>query len=183
MTIEKNEWLNDVRISPSPNNNKRPDNTNINLLVIHNISLPPKQYAGTYIEDFFLNKLDIKQDPYFDEIKDLHVSSHLLIRRNGEVIQFVPLSKRAWHAGESVFQDNENCNDFSIGIELEGCDTENFTDMQYEALIKLTKDIQNKYPLIKTENIKGHSDIAPNRKTDPGNYFNWTLYLDALVAK
>ena len=165
----------------SPNFNERPENTEVSLLVIHNISLPPGQFGGGYIERFFLNQLPKSDHPYFTEIADLTVSAHLLIGRGGEVTQFVDLNKRAWHAGLSRFQDRENCNDFSIGVELEGTDDTDFTDEQYQSLIVLTRHIMSAYPSINISHIMGHSDIAPGRKTDPGPHFDWDRYRAALM--
>ena len=135
---------------------------------------------GNQIEDFFLNNLDISQHEYFNSIKDLKVSSHLLIKRDGEVIQFVPFNKRAWHAGISSFNGVDNCNDYSIGIELEGTDNSEFTDQQYNCLMKITKSLLLNYPNLCKERIVGHSTIAPNRKTDPGPFFNWLKLLNNL---
>ena len=139
--------------------------------------MPEGNYEGSNVEDFFLNKLSISDHNSFDKIKDLKVSSHLYIKRNGELVQFVPFNKRAWHAGDSVFKGVTNCNDFSIGIELEGADDDIFTEEQYNSLVSATKEIIKKYPLISKDNITGHSEIAPNRKTDPGNKFDWEKYL------
>ena len=162
---------------PSPNHDLRPKEADISLIVIHCISLPPGVYKGNQIEDFFLNKLDISQHEYFNSIKDLKVSSHLLIKRDGEVIQFVPFNKRAWHAGISSFNGVDNCNDYSIGIELEGTDNSEFTDQQYNCLMEISKLLILNYPNLSKEKIVGHSEIAPNRKTDPGKLFNWKRYL------
>ena len=166
-------WIKNIKQIKSSYYNDRPEDQPISLLVIHNISLPPKQYGGPYVEQLFTGKLDPNAHPYFAEIYQLQVSSHLFIRRDGEIIQFVPFDKRAWHAGKSIFAGKENCNDFSIGIEMEGCDTENFTEIQYQQLAIVTKLLQKTY-LIK--HITGHSDIAPTRKTDPGPYFDWQYY-------
>lgn len=166
-------WLAMARHVPSPNYNPRPANTPIRLIVIHNISLPPAQFGGGYIEQFFQNQLDSSIHPYFEEIKDLQVSAHVLITRLGELIQFVSLDDRAWHAGRSCYQGVENCNDFSIGIELEGTDDQPFTEAQYQALLPLLAAIQQAYPAT-IGHINGHSDIAPNRKTDPGACFDWS---------
>ncbi len=152
----------------------------MDLLVIHNISLPPKQFGGSWIEDFFLNRLNPSQHPYFREINHLRVSAHFLIRRDGEILQFVPLHKRAWHAGESCFQGRSCCNDFSIGIELEGADDIPYTDSQYQNLARLSKTIMELFPAIRKEHITGHEDIAPDRKTDPGPAFDWPRYLSLL---
>ena len=179
MEIE-NHLIKNIKYIRSPNFNERSQNSSIKLIVIHAISLPPKEYGGDYVENFFLNKLKISDHEYFKEIKDLKVSSHLYIKRDGEIIQFVPFNKRAWHAGKSSFNGEFDCNDFSIGIELEGSDCDNFTDHQYQVLIDVTKQLMNKYPDIKKNSIKGHSDIAPGRKTDPGDKFEWTRYLNKI---
>ncbi len=167
---------------PSPNFNERPLNQEIDLLVIHNISLPPGEFAGEFVQDFFTNKLDSSQHPYFKEIADLKVSSHLYIRRSGELWQFVPLTKRAWHAGKSSFAGREDCNNFSIGIELEGTDLIPYTAKQYEQLAEVSCAIMRHYPKITPNQIVGHSDIAPSRKSDPGPSFDWQYYRE-LVQK
>ena len=159
---------------PSPNFDERPNHSVINLIVIHAISLPAGFYNTQLIKDLFLNCLDPGKDEFLRSIKDLKVSSHFLITRKGTLIQFVPTDKRAWHAGISSFNGRENCNDFSIGIELEGCDDEEFEQHQYKSLSRLINflsiDLQ-----INKQNIVGHADIAPDRKTDPGPLFDWTL--------
>lgn len=157
---------------PSPNCDPRPPGA-IELLVIHNISLPPDQFGGPHIVNFFTNQLDTGHHPYFQQLKDVRVSSHFLIRRDGRTIQLVPCRQRAWHAGVSNWQGRGRCNDFSIGIELEGSDFVPFTDRQYAALARLTRCLQRVYPI---RSIAGHSDIAPERKTDPGPYFDWPRY-------
>jgi AmpD protein len=159
---------------PSPNFDERPNNTAINLIVIHAISLPAGFYNTQLIKDLFLNCLDPGTDQYLESIKDLKVSSHFLITRKGTLIQFVPTHKRAWHAGISVYKGRENCNDFSIGIELEGCDDEEFEQSQYNSLSRLINFLSIDLQLNK-KNIVGHADIAPDRKTDPGPLFDWTL--------
>lgn len=164
----------------SPNHNERPLNTIVDLLVIHSISLPPGEFGGDFIERLFTNQLDSTAHPYFEEIAHLKVSSHVLIRRDGEVIQFVPFDKRAWHAGQSIFQGRENCNDFSIGIELEGADTVPYQPVQYQKLVQLTNTIMQAYPAITKDRIVGHSDIAPGRKTDPGAAFDWKYFKELL---
>ncbi len=169
-------WLSPCRQVRSPNCNARPEGAGISLLVIHNISLPPQQFGGGYIEQFFCNQLEAKAHPYFATICDLAVSSHLLIDRSGQPIQFVSFLDRAWHAGASGFAGRTNCNDFSIGIELEGSDFEPFTNAQYVTLQQVTKTILASYPDISVDRITGHSDIAPDRKTDPGPYFDWSRY-------
>ena len=176
--IINNHLIADIKFLESPNFNTRPTGTSINLLVIHSISLPPKVYGSNHIENFFLNKLDHSLDPFYKEIKELKVSTHLLIKRDGEIIQFVPFNMRAWHAGESSFDGKDNCNDYSIGIELEGADDDDFEEIQYDKLCEVTIALQDEYKNITKENIKGHSDIAPGRKTDPGLFFNWDRYLD-----
>jgi AmpD protein len=145
-------------------------------LVIHNISLPPEQFGGPYIEQLFLNSLDPEEHPYFRDIYTLEVSSHLVVDRLGNLTQFVPFNKRAWHAGVSDFQGRNRCNDFSIGIELEGADHIPFTDTQYSVLADVTRKIISHYPMISSERVVGHSDIAPGRKTDPGPAFDWLRY-------
>ncbi|WP_221799354.1 1,6-anhydro-N-acetylmuramyl-L-alanine amidase AmpD [Oceanobacter mangrovi] len=171
--IDVAEWV------PSPNFGPRPEQADISLLVIHNISLPPGQFGGGYVQPFFQNRLDASLHPYFAEIHSLQVSSHLLIERDGKLTQFVNLLERAWHAGVSSFQGRDNCNDFSIGIELEGDDYSPFTSQQYQRLIEVTRCLQQGFPLIKN-NITGHQHIAPGRKTDPGPFFDWPSYLAAV---
>lgn len=173
-------WLDAVKHTPSPNFDARPTDCSINLLVIHNISLPPGVFEGDDVEAFFLNQLHHSKHPFFEEIRELKVSSHLFIRRDGSAQQFVDLDNRAWHAGQSTWQGKERCNDFSIGIELEGTDDQTFTDAQYKTLIQLTLQIQQQYPDITNDRIVGHSDIAPDRKTDPGPHFDWSRYRQGL---
>ena len=154
-------------------------------MVVHGISLPPGEYGGGWIDDLFCNRLDPEAHPYFREIAGLRVSSHLLIRRDGEVIQYVPFSRRAWHAGDSCFEGRSACNDFSIGIELEGQDTDPYTDRQYEQLAAVMQALVAAYPGLSLDRVAGHSDIAPGRKTDPGPAFDWRLLqarLDGDVA-
>jgi len=180
MTVSNDIWLPGVDRTPSPNFDDRPSSEEIDLLVIHNISLPPGVFQGDAIEAFFQNRLDSSSHPYFREIADLQVSAHLLVRRQGEAQQFVALNRRAWHAGQSCFQNRERCNDFSIGIELEGSDEVGFEDAQYATLSKLTRQILELYPAISPQRIVGHSEIAPGRKTDPGPHFDWQRYRDSL---
>lgn len=165
--------LQQARQVVSPNFNERPAGEVPTLLVIHNISLPPGQFGGPYIEQLFENRLDPAEHPYFATIHQLKVSSHLLIRRDGEVVQFVPFDKRAWHAGQSRYLARENCNDFSIGIELEGTDDMPFEAVQYEVLVDVIQTLLQAYPSLSARHITGHSDIAPGRKTDPGPAFDW----------
>ncbi len=180
MNTQLQGWLPHIRRCPSPNCDERPENTNIELLVIHNISLPPGQFGGGCIEDFFLNKLSSDQHPYFQEISHLQVSAHFLIDRNGQITQFVPVHKRAWHAGKSDFHGRQRCNDFSIGIELEGTDHIPYTEAQYRELAKLTIELMHRYPGIRKDRITGHQHIAPERKTDPGDAFDWQYYFSLL---
>jgi N-acetyl-anhydromuramoyl-L-alanine amidase len=180
MKIDANGWFSGVCRIASPNFDRRPPRTPIDLLVIHNISLPPDQFGGKCIPEFFTNKLDTDAHPYFAQLKGVKVSSHFLIRRNGGIIQFVPCCARAWHAGVSSWQERTRCNDFSIGIELEGSDFVPFTDQQYRALLRLTRRLQREYPI---RSIAGHSDIAPGRKTDPGPFFDWARFRSQLALK
>ncbi len=168
-----NHWLTGIRHIRSPNYNARPDPADISLLVIHCISLPPGQFGGDYISQLFCNQLDTNAHPYFHSIQRLQVSAHLLIRRDGECIQYVPFNQRAWHAGSSRYQGRETCNDFSIGIELEGTETIPYTDAQYLKLVEAVKLLLANYPKLSAQAIAGHSEIAPRRKTDPGASFDW----------
>ncbi len=174
-----NGWLRRANKSSSPFYNQRPNNE-VSLLVIHNISLPAGQFGHTYIDDLFLGQLDCSAHPTFTELKGLEVSAHFLIRRSGVITQFVGCNDRAWHAGISEFDGQSNCNDFSIGIELEGSDFCAYEETQYASLIELTKEIIRSYPQITADRITGHCHIAPQRKTDPGPYFDWQYYLSAL---
>lgn len=169
-------WLGRAEPRPSPNWDQRSEGVDVDLLVIHNISLPPNEFGGPWIDALFHNRLDPDAHPYFRAISDVRVSSHLLIRRDGRLIQYVDLRKRAWHAGVSNFAGRECCNDFSIGIELEGADHIPFTSDQYLALGAVTGDIVALFPSITAKRITGHSDIAPGRKTDPGPAFDWPTY-------
>lgn len=177
----KDGYLTGVRQVSSPNFNMRPSEAEIQLIVIHNISLPPAQFGGGYIEAFFQNRLDHSQHPYFKQIEGLQVSAHLVILRTGEVIQCVNFNDRAWHAGRSSYLGLEECNDYSIGIELEGCDDLPFESVQYVVLAQVVVSLQRTYPKIQ-QHLAGHSDIAPIRKTDPGPCFDWVHFRD-LVAK
>ena len=170
--LDRDHLIN-ARQASSPNCDERPDGCEISLLVVHGISLPPGQYGGPEIDRFFTNTLDAGAHPYFAEIAGLKVSSHLLVRRDGEVVQYVPFRKRAWHAGDSCYQGRAACNDFSIGIELEGQDDEPYTDMQYEVLASVIRVLVEAYPGLSANNIAGHCDISPQRKTDPGPAFDW----------
>lgn len=172
-------WLSAARRVPSPHFNQRPDDEVPSLLVIHNISLPPGEFGGPWIDRLFSGTLPAEAHPYFAEIAHLRVAAHCLIRRDGEVVQYVPFDQRAWHAGISQFEGRENCNDFSIGIELEGTDDLPYTEAQYQALGEVTRLLMLHYP-VTPQRITGHSDIAPGRKTDPGPAFNWEMYQQLL---
>lgn len=179
MKLDAQAWLEPttgVSLRPSPNFNERPEGTDISLLVIHNISLPPGQFGTPFVADLFLNQLDLNADPWFAEnLKGLTVSAHFVIGRSGHITQFVACDKRAWHAGVSQHAGRKQCNDFSIGIELEGTDTLAYTDAQYDALTALTRCLRAHYPLT---SVRGHCDIAPGRKTDPGEAFDWGHYAE-----
>ena len=173
LVLDARGWLApnaNVARQPSPNFNERPQDTAVSLLVIHNITLPPGQFGTPYIADLFLNQLDLTADPWFSNVEGLKVSAHFVIDRLGQITQFVSCDERAWHAGISSFGGREQCNDFSIGIELEGTDDVPFEDVQYERLAALTQCLRDRYPLTAAT---GHSDIAPGRKTDPGPHFDW----------
>ncbi|MGR8980788.1 MAG: 1,6-anhydro-N-acetylmuramyl-L-alanine amidase AmpD [Gammaproteobacteria bacterium] len=172
MLIDRH-WLTGVTKKPSLNCDERPDPSDIDLVVIHCISLPPGEFGGPYIDQLFCNKLDPEEHAYFNEICRLKVSAHLLIKRTGEIVQYVPFDRRAWHAGMSVYAGREKCNDFSIGIELEGSEQTAYTDKQYRQLASVIRILLKTYPKLSRERITGHSDIAPGRKTDPGKSFDW----------
>ena len=163
-------WHADARHRPSPNFGLRPPNAPIDLVVVHSISLPPGQYGGPEIEQLFTNQLDWDAHPYFDQIRGMEVSSHFVIRRDGQLLQFVSVDDRAWHAGRSSWQGRENCNDYSVGIELEGLEGGTFEAAQYTSLAALCKDITKVCPI---EHVAGHEHIAPGRKQDPGPGFQW----------
>ncbi|MGA0806137.1 MAG: 1,6-anhydro-N-acetylmuramyl-L-alanine amidase AmpD [Pseudohongiellaceae bacterium] len=175
-------WLDAALRVPSPNCSERPDAADISLLVIHNISLPPGEFGGPHIDELFCNRLDPAAHPYFAGICHLQVSAHLLIRRDGSVVQYVSFDRKAWHAGRSSFEGRADCNDYSIGIELEGSDDQPFSAAQYRALGAVTGTLLECYPRLHPARIAGHSDIAPGRKTDPGPCFDWQAYRSALVA-
>ncbi len=172
MQIE-NHQLTGLRYIPSPNANVRPDENDISLIVIHSISLPPGQFQGEHITQLFCNRLNPDEHPYFKKIHKLTVSAHLLIRRDGEMIQYVPFNRRAWHAGLSEYQGRDKCNDFSIGIELEGDDDISYEECQYQKLAEVIRLLIEHYPKLNEERIAGHCDISPERKTDPGEHFSW----------
>ncbi|THF63167.1 1,6-anhydro-N-acetylmuramyl-L-alanine amidase AmpD [Pseudothauera nasutitermitis] len=172
-------WLAGARRVPSPNHDERPADAVVRLLVVHAISLPPDEFGGPGVEQLFTNRLDADGHPYYREIHGLRVSAHFFVRRDGELVQFVPVGARAWHAGVSSWRGCERCNDFSVGIELEGCDRLPFEEAQYRRLAELIDALRRELPI---EDIVGHSDIAPGRKTDPGPCFDWT-HLHALLAE
>lgn len=163
-----------ARQVPSPNYDARPPETELSLIVVHGISLPPGEFGGPWIDDLFLNRLDPARHPYFAEVHEQRVSGHVLIRRDGELVQYVALTQRAWHAGPSEFRGQAACNDFSIGIELEGTDDSAYAAAQYEQLARLVIALQAAYPSIPASHVVGHCDIAPGRKTDPGPAFSWS---------
>ena len=171
-----------MRIVDSPNHDERPPGTEITLVVLHSISLPPGEYGGEAIEHLFTNCLDPGAHPYFREICELKVSAHFLVRRDGSVIQFVPVERRAWHAGVSSWRGRERCNDFSVGIELEGTDDLPYAAAQYRTLSQLILALRRAYPSLSRAEVVGHSDIAPGRKTDPGPSFDWPLLERELKA-
>ncbi len=175
--ITLNTWLDIARHVPSPNFGPRPAGAEVSLIVIHSISLPPGQYGGPEVEQLFTNTLNWDAHPYFSAIRGLEVSSHFFIRRTGEVVQLVACEDRAWHAGQSCWQDRPNCNDYSIGIELEGLEGETFEEAQYTALTALCTELRNRFPIA---HIAGHEHIAPGRKQDPGPGFDWPRLQHAL---
>lgn len=169
--------------SATPNFDDRADPADISLLIIHCISLPPGEFGNDYIEQLFFNRLNPDEHSYFKNIYQLKVSAHLLIKRDGSCVQYVPFDKRAWHAGKSVYRGREQCNDFSIGIELEGTELVDYTDQQYQQLALVTNILLETYPKLSTQRIAGHSDIAPGRKTDPGTSFDWQRFLGMLQTE
>lgn len=170
LSIDAKGWVSEAVHIASPNFDERPKDCNIDMLVLHNISLPPSEYGGNGIIELFTNTLNPEEHPYYAEIYTRKVSSHFLIRRDGQLLQFVSCNDRAWHAGVSKWQERERCNDFSVGVELEGSDIETFETVQYETLEILMNTLKKYLPI---KHIVGHSDIAPGRKTDPGPYFDW----------
>ena len=169
----KNHLLEGVNFLSSPNYNDRPVDIKISLIVIHSISLPPTIFGNDYVENFFLNNLPETKIKYLNDIKDMRVSSHIYIKRSGDIIQFVPFNKRAWHAGKSSFENKEDCNDYSIGIELEGCEDIAFENIQYIKLSEIVNCLIDNYENLNVDRIVSHSDIAPGRKADPGPLFDW----------
>lgn len=179
----KGGWLAPARRLASPNCDERPADCEISLLVVHGISLPPGDFGGPWIDALFTNTLNVAAHPYFQEIEGLQVSAHVLIRRDGAVVQYVPFDRRAWHAGQSCYDGRDRCNDFSIGIELEGCDDRPYEAAQYQALADIGKALLKAFPTLTPERIVGHSDIAPGRKTDPGPGFDWQYFRSLLAAQ
>lgn len=177
LSISASGWLEQARHHPSPNQDLRPTGSTPELIVIHGISLPPGEFGGPYIDALFSNRLDPQAHPYFASIQGLRVSAHLLIRRDGDMVQYVAFTARAWHAGKSCYQGRKRCNDFSIGIELEGTDHTPYTTPQYQQLAQVIQVLQQHYPI---QAIAGHADIAPGRKTDPGPAFDWQRLQDLL---
>jgi N-acetyl-anhydromuramoyl-L-alanine amidase len=177
----KTQLLTNAECCLSPNFNERPEPLEINLLIVHGISLPAGEFEDRFIRDLFLNRLDCNAHHTFNDKVGLEVSSHLLILRNGSIVQFVPFDKRAWHAGLSEFQGRANCNDYSIGVELVGADDIKYTKEQYDSLSKVTQLLLNEYPKITLDRIVGHSDVAPGRKTDPGAAFDWCYFKNLLT--
>ena len=175
-TDDDSGWLASARREPSPNRDARPPGVAVELIVIHAISLPPNEFGGPGIIELFTNRLDPGAHPYYASIHGLKVSAHFLIRRDGELIQFVSCADRAWHAGVSSWRGRAACNDFSLGIELEGCDSAAFTDAQYGALIALLDELRCRHPIV---DVVGHDDVAPGRKTDPGPCFDWKRLRDS----
>lgn len=177
-------WLTGVRRSASPNVDARPDPEDLSLLVLHCIALPPRQYSGHAVRQLFCNQLNTQEHPYFAGLEGVRVSAHLFIRRQGSIWQFAAFRDRAWHAGQSMWQGRERCNDYSIGIELEGSDDRPYTQAQYRQLRRLIPIIRRRYPAISAENIVGHEHIAPGRKTDPGPGFDWRrLWRDVAASE
>lgn len=174
-------WLDGVRRVESPNCDERPAGVQPDLIVVHGISLPPGEFGGPWIDALFTNQLPAGEHPFFAEVASLRVSAHVLVRRDGGVVQYVPFHRRAWHAGESRWQGRERCNDYSIGIELEGTDASAYEPAQYVTLARLVARLCRAYPTLSPERIVGHSDVAPGRKTDPGIAFDWPL-LRVLVS-
>lgn len=175
LTLSRHRVI-EARQVPSPNAGERPDPDDISLIIVHNISLPPGRFGGPHIDELFTNCLDPDRHPYFREICEMQVSSHFLVRRDGELVQYVSCDRRAWHAGRSCWRGRENCNDFAIGIELEGADDIPYTQAQYHRLAELTALLQSEYPGIDDDAVTGHEDVAPGRKTDPGPAFDWTRF-------
>ena len=181
LQVAQDHRLTGARWCASPNADERPDPDDLSLIVVHAISLPPGEFGGPWIDALFCNRLDACAHPYFATIAGLRVSAHCVIARDGGLTQYVSFDRRAWHAGASHFGQRERCNDFSVGVELEGCDHDPFSADQYTTLIALTRALRAACPAIGAEHIVGHSDIAPGRKTDPGPHFDWARYRAGLL--
>jgi N-acetyl-anhydromuramoyl-L-alanine amidase len=181
MSVVEDGWFAGARRVDSPHADDRPAQSVIELVVIHGVSLPPGEFGGPWIEDLFAGRLDPSAHPFFETIRNLRVAPHLLIRRDGELVQFVPFERRAWHAGRSAWRGRVECNDFSVGIELEGSDETPYTDAQYAALARILPALRAAYPGIGEDAVAGHSDVAPGRKTDPGPAFDWERLAGALA--
>lgn len=177
MRLNAQGWFSGVRRVPSPNFDARPPRASVSLLIVHNISLPPDQFGGPGVEQLFTNTLNADEHPYYGQLRGVKVSAHFFIRRSGEIIQFVSCRHRAWHAGASLWRGRTRCNDFSIGVELEGSDYVPFTPEQYRSLTYLTRRLKRVYRI---DDITGHANVAPERKTDPGPHFDWARYLRSL---
>ncbi|MGE5668782.1 MAG: 1,6-anhydro-N-acetylmuramyl-L-alanine amidase AmpD [Betaproteobacteria bacterium] len=180
LAIDADGYANLARQVPSPNCDDRPDGCAVALIVVHGISLPPGEFGGDAITQLFTNRLDASQHPFFATIADLRVSAHFVIRRDGALLQFVGCARRAWHAGKSSWHGRDRCNDFSVGIELEGTDTQPYSRPQYATLARLVRALRRRYPV---EDVVGHSDVAPGRKTDPGPAFEWERLARLLAPK
>ncbi|WP_409423952.1 1,6-anhydro-N-acetylmuramyl-L-alanine amidase AmpD [Pseudoalteromonas sp. RW-H-Ap-1] len=180
MKIDSLGVINNISQRACSHFDERPAHCDISLLVIHNISLPAGEFNTPYVDDLFMGNIDCNAHSSFSDLEGLRVSAHCFIKRTGEIIQYVPFEKRAWHAGRSYFTGQQNCNNFSIGIELEGTDTTNYTDAQYQSLATLAQAIMQRYPKITPSRIVGHCDIAPGRKTDPGESFNWRKFFNLI---
>lgn len=178
--IDSDHWLHRVKRRLSPNANARPDPDDISLVVVHGISLPPGRFGTTYVDELFCNTLDCKLDPALADLDGVRVSAHVFITRRGRVTQYVPFDRRAWHAGVSSHRGRQDCNDFAVGVELEGTDESAYTNSQYRALIELLKALGGRYPRISWSAIVGHGEISPGRKTDPGPLFDWPRLYRAL---
>jgi AmpD protein len=180
MRVDEEGWLSETRRAPSAHADERPADARITLVILHGVSLPPGEFGGPWVEDFFVGRLDFSAHEYFATIRDLRVAPHLLLRRDGTLVQFVSFLRRAWHAGRSVWHGRAACNDYAIGIELEGCDTTPYTERQYAALERVLPALVRAYPGIAEGGVVGHEDIAPGRKTDPGPAFDWARLGEAL---
>ena len=183
MRVGADHWLEGVSRRSSPNHDERPDPHDIALVVVHGISLPPGEFSGTYVDAMFRNELDVDAHPSLADLRGVRVSAHLFVDRAGRIAQYVPFDKRAWHAGESRWRGRARCNDFSIGIELEGTDHVAYTDEQYASLVTAVAALLGSYPRLSLSTIVGHNEIAPGRKTDPGAAFDWRRFLAAMVVR